>query len=269
MGEDDSNTEYHLGNLNYGNTLCNSGGDFDSHGHNGIIRVHNCVNKEINSSKVESMTSVPLARLITVPTEEHSYNVMVPMQENEGFFPQNDEQGVHKFQSLGKIKKKSIKLGVHTPKTPPGTDRSPPTTFDDRYGDEGEGVDGASNGKSGKEEVPGDEGAAEIKGFAVFHGSLNPKHNRAIQRHRDQKREIVIVKKFYRLVYPSIHVLESISKGTKGGEEDGQYVHDRVFKIRSNTSSHPHLIQPRVIIILNRTQSGSPIHPSLFLFLFL
>ena len=141
MGKNNRKTKNHLKKLNEGDQSSNWVGHPDSHRHERVIRIHNGVDKKIDSGKVESMATGQMDGLVAIPTKQHGHNMMVIVQEDEGFLSKHDEKGIHKLKHLGKIKQEGVKLSIRASKTPLCADGSPPPTLGDGEGDEGEDVE--------------------------------------------------------------------------------------------------------------------------------
>lgn len=93
----DSGAHDHLGKLGSGDEHCDVAGDAEFQGLKSIVAVHNAVHEVVHAHEPTSGRDVVRVRVPGV--QEHGH-VVVPVEEDEGLFSEDDEDGVTKLRDL-------------------------------------------------------------------------------------------------------------------------------------------------------------------------
>lgn len=81
----------------------------DASSHNRVIRVHDGMHGKIHGS--ESAAGRGL-RGPTPPAEEQCHEVVIPMQKDNGLFPQNQEKSINKLGDFAKAEKHDPRVSL-------------------------------------------------------------------------------------------------------------------------------------------------------------
>ena len=159
----------HLEDLEYCYELCNNRGNSDIDSFEGIVRVHDSVDKVVDARKVKLQGTLCRPTKGVIGEKENS-DMMIPMQETEFALPQDNEDRVSQLHQFGEAKYETpedyawvmreyrcIAGGVNEP------------VANDVVNEMGEHGNASEEGEHCQHDVPKEEGVFEVVGSPIRH----------------------------------------------------------------------------------------------------
>jgi len=166
----DSTSDHHLDELCRRDDHRNELGHSIAHGFQGIVRVHGRVHHVIHRDEPTGRCRVFREG---VPRVDEDGGVVVPMQEDERLFAQNDEDGVAQFWNFGQDEHGGPESRHFVLDDEAGhADRVIQSVIGDDVQDFRYGTTGSDDTESGQHQIPGDERSAQFVTRSVGHPLL-------------------------------------------------------------------------------------------------